>query len=271
MTRAERWWLVGGLAAVTLIMLFPLYWMVTSGLKTRAELSTIPPTFWPRNPRPQNFADAWGVAPFWRYAANSLLIAAGTVAGVLALSTTAGYAFARYRFPGRRPLFGLLLLTLMVPGQVTAIPLYLRLRDLGLLDHPLGVVLPALAGGFGTFLMRQFVATLPGELLEAARIDGAGEFRVFWQIVLPQLWPAVAALVIFTSMASWDAFFWPLIILSSPEHYTLPVGIALFQGQFSTNEAFVMAVSTIACVPVLAVFALAQRHFVEGIALTGMK
>jgi multiple sugar transport system permease protein len=234
-------------------------------------LAAIPPTLWPRDPRFQNFVDAWTIAPFWRYAANSAVIALGTVVGVVALSTTAGYAFGRFRFAGRRLLFGLLLLTLMVPGQVTAIPLYLRLRDLGLLDHPLGVVLPALAGGFGTFLVRQYVATLPSELLEAARIDGAGEFRVFWQIVLPQLGPAVAALVIFTTMASWDAFFWPLIVLSSPERYTLPVGIALFQGQFSTNEAFVMAVSTIACVPVLAIFALAQRRFVEGIALTGMK
>lgn len=271
MTRRERMWVVAGLCVVSVIMLFPLYWMVTSGLKTRAELAQIPPTLWPKDPRPENFRDAWGSAPFWRYAANSMVVAATTVLGVVAFSTLAGFAFARYRFVGKRPLFGLMLLTLMIPGQITAIPLYLRMRDLGLLNHPAGVVLPALAGGFGTFLMRQYVSALPRDLLEAARIDGASELRVFWQIVLPQLGPAIAALVIFTFMSSWDAFFWPLIVLSSSDRYTLPIGIALFEGQFTTNESYVMAVSTLVSVPVLIVFALAQRRFVEGIALSGFK
>jgi ABC-type glycerol-3-phosphate transport system permease component len=261
----------GGLGVLALVMLFPLYWMLVSALKTPAESALLPPTLWPHDPRPSNFVEAWAVASFWRYLANSLLVAAGTVVGVVACSTLAGFAFAKYRFPGRSVLFGLLLATLMVPGQVTAIPLYLELRDLGLLNQHLGVILPALAGGFGTFLLRQYFTTVPDELLDAARIDGASELRIFWQIVLPQAGPAVAALVIFTFMASWDAFFWPLIVLSSPDRYTLPVGVALFRGQFTTNQSYLMAVSFLTTLPVLAVFLAAQRRFVQGIALTGLK
>jgi ABC-type glycerol-3-phosphate transport system permease component len=271
MTRLERTLLVGGLSVVSLIMLFPLYWMATSGLKSRRELARIPPTLWPEQPIWSNFPDAWGTAPFWRYTLNSAVVAGGTVIGVLVFSTLAGFAFARYRFRGQRLMFAIVLITLMIPGQITAIPLYLQMRDLHLLNHPAAVILPSLAGGFGTFLMRQYISSLPRELLEAARIDGAGEFRVFWQIVLPQLGPAIAALVIFTFMSSWDGFFWPLIVFSSPEKYTLPVGVALFQGQFTSNESYVMAISTLTSIPVLVVFALAQRRFVEGIALSGFK
>lgn len=259
------------LSLLALGMLFPLYWMLASALKTEAEAAMLPPTLWPLAPRLANFSEAWAAADFWRYLANSTLVAVGTVSGVVVCSALAGFAFASYQFPGRSVLFGLLLVTLMVPGQVTAIPLYLQLRDLGLLNQHLGVVLPALAGGFGTFLLRQYFSTLPAELLDAARIDGAGEARVFAQIALPQAGPAIAALVIFTFMASWDAFFWPLIVLSSPDKYTLPVGVALFRGQFTTNQSYVMAVSLLATVPVLAVFAVAQRRFVQGIALTGLK
>jgi len=258
-----------GIASV--VMLFPLYWMVVSALKTKRELARIPPTIWPTDPTWSNFPDAWNTAPFWRYTFNSAVIALATVAGVLVLSTLAGYGFARFRFRGRRALFACALVTMMIPGQITAIPLYLQMRDLHLLDHPAAVVLPALSGGFGTFLMRQYISSLPGELMEAARIDGANELRVFVQIVVPQLGPAVASLLIFTFMSSWDAFFWPLIVLSTSDHYTLPVGIALFTGEYSSNESFVMAASAIASIPVLIVFALAQRRFVEGIALTGLK
>lgn len=271
MRSRKRAVVIVGLGLVSLVMLFPLYWMVVSGLKSEAEFNQVPPTLWPHDPRPENFAEAWSSGPFWRYTANSVLIATGTVLGVVLCSTLAGFAFAKYRFAGQRALFALLLLTLMIPGQITAVPLYLRMRDLHLLDHPLGVILPALGGGLGTFMMRQYIMSLPNEVLEAARIDGAGEWRVFWQIVVPQLGPAIAALVIFTFMASWDSFFWPLIVLSSPSNYTLPVGVALFQGQFTTNESYVMAVSTLVSIPVLLVFAVAQRRFVEGITLTGFK
>ena len=259
------------LALASVVMLFPIYCMLASALKSPLEAALLPPTLWPHDPRPSNFAEAWAAASFWRYLANSVVISTGTVVGVLACSTLAGYAFAKYQFPGRSVLFGALLATMMVPGQVTAIPLYLQLRDVGLLNTPLAVILPALGGGFGTFLMRQQLSSLPDELLDAARIDGAGEGRIFWQIVLPQAGPAIAALVIFTFMASWDSFFWPLIVLSSPEKYTLPVGVALFRGQFTTNQSYVMAVSFLTTLPVLGVFFAAQRRFVQGVALTGMR
>ena len=254
-----------------IIMLFPLYWMVTGALKTEVELASIPPTFWPLNPRPQNFVEAWGVGDFTRYTFNSFIIASGTVIGVVFSSTMAGYALAKYRFPGRSLFFSLILLTLLIPGQSTAIPLYLQMRDLRLLNHPLSVILPAVAGGFGTFLVRQYLQGFPSELLDAARIDGAGELRIFLQIVVPHLGPVIATLVIIVFMASWDSFFWPLIVLSSPGNYTLPIGIALFQDQYVTTRSYVLAVSTLATIPVLIIFALAQRHFIQGIALSGLK
>lgn len=263
--------LIAVLFIFSLVMLFPLYWMVTGALKTEAELALIPPTLWPRDPRPSNFVEAWNTGPFWRYTLNSTIIAIGTVIGVLVCSTLAGFALAKYQFRGRNVMFWLILLTLLVPGQSMAIPVYLRLRDLGLLNNPLGVILPALAGGFGTFLVRQYLRSFPDELLDAARIDGAGEFRIFWQIVLPQLGPVIATLVILTFMSSWDSFFWPLIVLSSPNNQTLPIGLSLFQDQFVVTQSFILAVSTIATIPVLIVFAVAQKYFVQGIAMSGMK
>ncbi|MAS33667.1 MAG: sugar ABC transporter permease [Anaerolineaceae bacterium] len=267
----QRRLLIGVLFIASLVMLFPLYWLVTGALKTEVELMRIPPTLWPLEPRPQNFIEAWSVGDFTRYTFNSLIIAAGTVIGVVVSSTMAGYALAKYRFRGRTVFFSFILLTLLIPGQSTAIPLYLRMRDLSLLNNPLGVILPAVAGGFGTFLVRQYLQAFPSELLDAARIDGAGEFRIFAQIVVPHLGPVIATLVIIVFMASWDSFFWPLIVLSSPGNYTLPIGIALFQDQYVTTRSYVLAVSALATVPVLVVFALAQRHFIEGIALSGLK
>lgn len=255
----------------SLLMLFPLYWMVAGALKSEAELRQVPPTFYPHEPRPANFAEAWTTADFTIYTINSLVISGGTVLGVVLCSTLAGFALAKYRFRGREFLFWLILLTLLIPGQSMAIPLYLLMRDLGLLNNPLAVILPAVASGFGTFLVRQYMQSFPDEMLDAARIDGASEFRIFWQIVLPNLGPVIATLVIIVFMGSWDNFFWPLIVLSSPSEYTLPIGIALFQDQYVTTQSYVLAVSTLATLPVLIVFALAQRHFIEGIAMSGLK
>lgn len=259
------------LTLASLVMLFPLYWMVAGAFKSEVELERIPPTFFPHEPRPANFTEAWTTGDFTDYTINSLIISGGIVLGVVACSTLAGYALAKYRFRGRGPLFGLILLTLLIPGQSMAIPLYLQMRDFGLLNNPLAVILPALASGFGTFLVRQYMRSFPDELLDAARIDGAGEFRIFWQIVLPHLGPVIATLVIIVFMGSWDNFFWPLIVLSSPSNYTLPIGIALFQDQYVTTQSYVLAISTLATIPVLIVFALAQRQFIEGIAMSGLK
>lgn len=255
----------------SLLMLFPLYWMVAGAFKSEVELQRVPPTFFPQEPRPENFVEAWTTANFTTYTINSLVIAAGTVIGVVTCSTLAGYALAKYRFPGRNVLFSMIMVTLLIPGQSMAIPLYLQMRDFGLLNTPFAVILPAMAGGFGTFLVRQYMKSFPDELLDAARIDGAGELRIFWQIVVPHLGPVIATLVIIVFMASWDNFFWPLIVLSSQSNYTLPIGIALFQDQFVTTQSYVLAVSTLATLPVLIVFALAQRYFIEGIALSGLK
>lgn len=201
---------------------------------------------------------------------NSILVSTTVVALQLAVVSMAAYAFARLNFPGRNFLFMAILFTIMVPSQVTMIPAYMIIRNLKLLDNYLGLVLPAVGNVFGVFMLRQFLQTLPKELEESALIDGAGQFRTFFAIILPQIKPGLIALGILNFLSSWNDLFWPLIIMNKLEMRTLPVGLTVLNGSYGQERALVMAGAFIAIIPALAIYAVFQRRIVEGVALSGM-
>jgi multiple sugar transport system permease protein len=260
------------LAAIMVLIIAPFFWMVSSAFKDQTAIYASPPEWIPSAPTTQNFIDAWNMVPFGWFLVNSLKVAGLITIGQLVTCSLAGYAFARLRFPGKEIIFGVYLSSLMVPSQVTIIPLFIVMRNLGLIDNHASLILPGLASAFGTFLLRQFFMTVPRELEEAAIIDGCGLLGVLWQVILPLSTPALAALAIFTFNGAWNDFFNPLIFLSSPQNLTLPVGLALLQGEFSaTSPAVMLAGVCMAVLPVLVVFMLGQRYIVEGITMTGIK
>lgn len=259
------------LALGGVVMVMPLVWMVSAAFKPLGEVMAVPPTWIPREPTLDNFRQVFAQFPFGRYIWNSFLVAAAVVVSVLLTSSLAGYALAKFRFPGRHVVLVAILTSLMIPFQVRMIPLYRMMVDAGLVNTFTGLVFPWLIDAFGIFLMRQFLLTIPDELVEAARIDGCSEWRIFFQIVLPQVRPALAALAIFTFTATWEEFLWPLIISNSDLTRTLPVGLQFFNEQYGLNIHWQMAGALFAIAPILIVFFLLQRQFVEGISLTGMK
>jgi multiple sugar transport system permease protein len=252
-------------------MVVPFVWMVSSAFKPLPEVMRIPPTWIPAQPTFANFVAIFQQLPFGRYLLNSVIVAAIVVAGVLVVSAMAGYAFSKFQFPGRDLLFILMLASLMVPFQVRMIPLYLISIRLGLVDTLVGVAFPWLFDAFGIFLMRQFIQTIPSELMEAARIDGAGELRIFGQIVLPLIKPALAALGIFTLVGNWEEFLWPLIVTSSDASRTIPVGLQRFSEQYMSNIHWQMAGAVVAVAPLIIAFFFFQRQFIQGITLSGLK
>lgn len=258
-----------GLAAT---MLVPFLWMLSTSLKQEAEVFNWPPRLLPWPPRWENYPAAWAIAPFGRYFFNTAFIAV-TVTGVsLTLNSLAAYAFARLRFPGRDALFMLLLATMMIPFQVTMIPTFLVLKQLGWLDSYLGLMVPGFAGAFGIFMLRQFMLSLPEDLLDAARIDGGSEFVVYRRIVLPLCKPALATLATFTFMGAWNDFILPLIVVKSDEMRTLTLAVAaLSAGLYVMDWPLMMAAATFVILPVLLVFLAAQRFFTRSIALGGLK
>jgi multiple sugar transport system permease protein len=266
-------------------MLLPFVWMISTSLKPAEQLFTVPPTWVPHPLLWDNYSKAMGAGNFGRYAVNSLLLGVANLATNVLLSALAGYAFARLRFPGRNLLFLLVLATLMVPYQVTIIPLFVIIRHvplfggndllgqggIGWINSYWGLVVPGAVGAFGIFMLRQFFQTLPNELEDAARIDGAGEFRIFWQIMLPLAMPAVATLAIFSFQAGWNAFLWPLLITTTDDMRTIQLGLTVFVQQYSTQWDQLMAASVVATMPVIVVFGLGQRLLVRSIAFTGLK
>jgi ABC-type glycerol-3-phosphate transport system permease component len=257
-------------AGVVLLM-FPMYWMLRVSVASSSELSNLPVRLWPKEWLWENYLRPWSQYPFGRWLWNSVVIAGMSVALTVVINLCAGYAFAKLRFPGRNLLFLLILSTLMVPVQVIMVPQFQIVVDLGLLNTTGGVVLPRLAEAFGLFMARQFFMAIPDELLDAAKCDGAGHIRAFRRIVLPLSKPLIAVLVIFTFMWRWNEFVWPLIVLTDPNSYTLPVGLQFLIGQFSTNFGPLLAMSFLSILPMLIVFAFFQRYFVEGVARTGIK
>lgn len=251
--------------------LFPFAWMVSTSLKRDIALFVTPPELIPSPFVPENYTHVAELLPIWRFALNSMGVAIVSTALQLVTSAMAAYAFARLRFPGRDALFLLYLATLMVPFQVTIVPLFIEMRYLGFVDTYQGLILPTIASAFGTFLLRQAFLGLPRELEEAAFVDGASHWKVFTRIVLPLSKPALATFAIFAFMASWNSFLWPLVIVSSEELMTLPLGLANLHGQYTTQWNLVMAGTTISVVPILAVYLVAQKYIVRGVTLSGIK
>jgi ABC-type glycerol-3-phosphate transport system permease component len=260
------------IAAVALVvMMFPIYWMLRTSVATTDELSSLPVSLWPQGWHWANYVEPWKQYPFARWLLNSVVIAGLSVGLTLVINLSAGYAFAKLRFPLRNLLFLMIISTLMVPVQVIMVPQFQVVIDLHLLNSTWGVVLPRLAEAFGLFMARQFFLGIPDELIEAARIDGAGHLRTFWSVVLPLAKPLVAALVIFTFMWRWNEFVWPLIVLTDASSYTLPVGLQFLISQFGSDFGPLLAMSFLSILPMLLVFALFQKYFVEGVARTGLK
>lgn len=271
--RRHRHRLVVAVLIVGLVaMAAPFVWMLLGSLKTQAELTSQVPTWLPENPTSDNYRELFQRLDFPRYFWNSTIIAGLITVGNTLVSALIGYALAKIRFAGRSGLFVVIVGTLMVPSSVTLIPLFILISKLGLTNSYAGVVLPLLAGPFGVFLMRQFMQGLPDELIEAARVDGAGHWRIFSRIALPLAAAPMAVLGIFTFLSSWNAFLWPLIVLTDADLYTLPIALATFAiGEHSTDYGLLMAGAVAIVAPVIVVFLILQRRFTESIALTGIK
>lgn len=258
------------LMAISLLCLVPFIWMFLTALKPASEVLTYPPTWLPSRLAWENFPTAFKYVPVQRFLLNTLLVASVATAVQILTSALGAYAFARLQFPLRDHLFLLYIGTLMIPQQVTIVPLFLMMRNLNWLDSYQALILPAAFHAFGVFMMRQFLLSIPRELEEAALIEGAGRLRLFWQIMVPLSKPALATLAAFAFNREWTAFLWPLIATNSPEMRTISVGLTLFIGQYGTDWHLLMAVSTVTLIPTLLLFVFAQRYFVQGITLTGL-
>ncbi len=256
-----------------LIMSAPFYWLLSSSLKEPAKIWLYPPQWIPDPIRWQNYVEALNASPFHLYLWNTMVIVVFASVGALLTGSMAAYGFARLRFRGRELMFALLLSTMMLPWAVTMIPRYILFKYLGWLDTPLPLIVPEWFGGsaFYIFLLRQFFRTIPKDFTDAARIDGAGEFGIYWRVVLPLIRPALTAVAIFLFLFHWNDFMGPLIYLTSPDKYTISLGLAAFKGLFTTDWHYLMAASTLTVLPVLALFFAAQRYFIEGIVMSGIK
>jgi len=255
------------------VMILPFAYMLATSFKPSSLALEVPPQFIPRDPTFANYRDAWSSNHFGRYFVNSLGVAVATTLLSVLLSSMMAFAFSRLRFPGRRLLFGLLLVGLMVPAMMLIVPQFLLAKQMLLLDSYLGLVV-FYAGGslaLNTFLLRSFFQDIPRELEEAMVVDGAGPWKRYWQLIMPLSRPALATVAIFTFLASWDEFVWALTIINDPSKRTLPIAIALFQGQHATSWGIVFAASAIAVLPVIAIFVALQRQFIGGITAGALK
>jgi multiple sugar transport system permease protein len=258
------------LTALAILTLIPIVWMVLTAFKSAPEVAASPPTWIPREWHPENFQAAWEFAPFGRYLLNTAFMAGTIMALEVLTSALAAYAFARLRFKGRDLLFLIYLGTLMIPRQVTLIPSFLLMRELHWIDTYQGLIIPQAFSAFGTFLLRQFFLTIPYELEDAARIDGASRFGCFWRIILPLSGPALATLAVFIFLFQWNNLLWPLVISNTDGTRPIAVGLRKFLGEHGTDWNLLMAAATLATLPVVALYLLAQRWFVRGITMSGM-
>ncbi len=265
-------WLYGVLTLGLILMVVPFLWMLMSSVKPEGEVMAVPATWWPSTFTLDNYASLFTGLDFPTYFLNSMLVALAVTAGNVLFGTMLGYALAKLRFPGKRLVFSLVLFTLMIPGVVTFVPLFVLTTNLGLTNTLPGMFLPFLAAPFGVFLMRQYILGLPDELIQAARVDGAGELRIFLSVIVPLCGPAMATLGILTFLGSWNNFLWPLVVAQSEDKYTLPVALALYSvGQNATKYGLLLAGAVVVVVPVVAVFLALQRYIMQGIAMTGIK
>lgn len=255
----------------SLIMIMPFLWMVSTSFKSFTESMQVPPTIFPKGFKFQNYLEVFEKINFAQYYLNTMIITAARTAFQLILCSLAAYAFARLRFPGKNIIFITILSVLMVPSQVIMIPSFVIMRELGWIDTFYAIIVPGIFSAFGTFLLRQFFMAIPKELDEAAKIDGCSFFGIYWRIILPLSKPALVSLAIFTILASWNDFLWPLIVTNSDEMRVLSIGIATFQGQYATDYPLLMAGALMATAPMIVIFLFLQKYFIEGIALSGVK
>lgn len=253
------------------ITLVPLAWMISASLMPTGEASVYPPRLLPSRVTFEHYGDLFTRMRMGRSFLNSFIIAGGTTVISLLLNSMAGYAFAKLRFRGRDRLFGFLLAALVIPTQIGMLPLFLMFRNLGLVNTYWGAILPAAASIYGIFLMRQFMQSVPDDLLDAGRIDGASELRIYWTIVLPLARPILATLAVFTFMTAWNDFMWPLIILTGEDKYTLPVAIASLTGEHSQDIELMMASAVVTVIPVLILFIALQRYYIAGLMAGSVK
>ena len=259
------------LVAGVVIMFLPVLWVVSSSFKSLQEIYKIPPPLWPSQWMISNYTNAIHSFPFVRDLINSLTVTVAATVLTLAINSMAAFALSKYAFRGRDLIFLIMLGTLMIPLQAIMVPVYLTLAKLGLVNTLWGIIIPPSATPTGVFLLRQYMVTIPDELIEAARIDGAGEWRIFARIILPLATPALAVLAIFSVVWRWNDFLWPLIVINNPNLYTLQLGLAQFSGSLVTDWNSLLALTVLTMVPLTIVFAVLQRYLVSGIAATGIK
>jgi multiple sugar transport system permease protein len=265
---ALAWSALGFGAALTLA---PLLWMLSASLMPPGEASSVPPPLWPSRPTLVHYRELFARLDLLRYTRNSALLAGAITALSLLLNAMAGYAFAKLAFPGREALFRLLLAALVIPGQVTTLPLFLMIRELGLVNGYAGVVIPGLASIFGIFLVRQYALGIPDSILDAGRADGAGELRIFRSLALPLCVPVLVTLALLTFLGAWNDFLWPLIVLSRDDLYTLPVALANLAGEHALDTELMMAGAVVTVLPVVVLFLALQRYYLAGIISGGVK
>ena len=261
----------GLLLGAAAVSLFPLLWMLSVSLMSPGEASTFPPPLLPRHATLGNYRELFAHAGMARYLVNSVVLATAVTLVSLVVNVAAGYAFAKLHFAGRERIFKLLLGALVIPAQVAMVPLFLLLKQLGLVNTYGGVIVPAAASIFGIFLVRQYALSIPNDLLEAARIDGASEFRIFRSVIVPVLKPIIVTLAVFTVLGTWNDFMWPLIVLSDQELYTLPVALASLSREHVQDHELMMAGSVVTTLPVVLVFLLLQRYYIQGLMAGSLK
>ncbi len=259
------------MALGALVFFLPIFYMLTGSLKQSSDIFKVPFQWIPSPFVPENYTEAMKVAPFGRYFLNSLIVGVFTTLLNVFFSALTGYGFAKYNFWGKKFLFIAILSTLMIPFQAIMVPLYIIVRDFSWLNSYLGLIIPWSLSAFGVFLMRQFILSIPNELMDAARIDGDSELGIFWHVVLPLSKTPLVTLAIFTFLDSWNNLLWPLIIITKPEMRTVSLGLTEFQTLHGTSYNLLMAGSTVATIPILILFIFLQRYFIRGVVLSGLK
>jgi len=260
------------LAAVALTMAIPYVWMFVTSIKPLAEIQAFPPSFAVKNPTIEPYKDLFRLVPMLKYLVNSIFVAGSITLFNVFATSLAGYAFAKHKFWGRDKIFFIFLASLMIPWQVNIIPGFIIVKNLGWLNTYKGLIIPSMAWcAFGIFLNRQFIYSIPDDLIDAAKIDGCGEFRIYMHVILPLIKPVLATLSIFTFLQQWNNFVWPLVIIHTSSMRTIPLGLATLTGQFGANYAMIMAGAVIATLPMLIVYLMFQKYIIKGIALTGLK
>lgn len=259
------------LIAFSIIMIMPFVWMILSTFKDQSELMRFPPKFLPDRFTLKNYAEVFSSVPFLRYYLNSILITTVAVTLTLLTSSLAGFAFAKYKFKGRNSIFKTLLGAMMIPFPVTIIPLYIMIYNLGLVDTYLALIVTGSVSIFGIFLMRQFIVTIPDDLIDAARIDGCSEFQIFRIIVIPNIRAPLSALAIFSFMATWNAFLWPLLVVNNDEHRTVQLGVQYFTQRYGDLMHLQITAAAMAVIPIVVLYLILQKQFIEGITMTGLK